>query len=179
MDFKTRDLYRKEIEALSLATGRDENELAEITLKLARSNMADQSASLQEAARLAQGSKVVTDMPYRTDQRPGIHSNPYLAHPGTHIGEVLLGKGRTALEQHIGYKPNLKTTVKRWVFRHASVFYLSSILLLDHPDSCYLFAGIAALNSFGSRQLSLEYCANCWKHPAAMDHRCFTRYSLC
>jgi cyclic beta-1,2-glucan synthetase len=36
MDFKTRDLYRKEIEALSFATGRDENELAEITLHLAR-----------------------------------------------------------------------------------------------------------------------------------------------
>lgn len=35
MDFKTRDLYRKEIEIASFATGRDENELAEMLLELA------------------------------------------------------------------------------------------------------------------------------------------------
>jgi cyclic beta-1,2-glucan synthetase len=36
MDFKTRDLYRKEIEGLSFATGVAENELAKIILNLAR-----------------------------------------------------------------------------------------------------------------------------------------------
>jgi cyclic beta-1,2-glucan synthetase len=36
MDFKTRDLYRKEIEGLSFATGKTENELARIVLNLAR-----------------------------------------------------------------------------------------------------------------------------------------------
>ena len=38
MDFKTRDLYRKEIELLSFASGQEENELAKITLDLARNN---------------------------------------------------------------------------------------------------------------------------------------------
>ncbi|MHC1771298.1 MAG: hypothetical protein AB9907_06075 [Flexilinea sp.] len=38
MDFKTRDLYRKEIEELSFVSGRDENELAGITLNLAGSD---------------------------------------------------------------------------------------------------------------------------------------------
>ncbi|NTU74663.1 MAG: hypothetical protein HGA86_00895, partial [Anaerolineaceae bacterium] len=41
MDFKTRDLYRKEIEELSFATGRDENELAEITVNLAGATNSD------------------------------------------------------------------------------------------------------------------------------------------
>ncbi len=86
MDFKTRDLYRKEIEKLSLATGRDENDLAETTLNLAGS--------------------------------------------GTHIGEFLLGKDRTALEQQIGFRPDPKTALKRWVFKHSNFFYLSCILLL-------------------------------------------------
>ena len=36
MDFKTRDMYRKEIESLSFACGQEENELAKITLDLAR-----------------------------------------------------------------------------------------------------------------------------------------------
>ena len=38
MDFKTRDIYRKEIEILSIATGLEENDLAEITVELASSN---------------------------------------------------------------------------------------------------------------------------------------------
>ena len=36
MDFKTRDLYRKEIESLSIASGKEENKLAKITLALTR-----------------------------------------------------------------------------------------------------------------------------------------------
>ncbi|HZU87232.1 MAG TPA: glucoamylase family protein, partial [Anaerolineaceae bacterium] len=86
MDFKTRDLYRKEIETLSFATERDECELAEIALDLAS--------------------------------------------PNGHVGEYLIGKGRAALEQRISYQPNKKTVLKRGIFRHASAFYLSSIMLL-------------------------------------------------
>ncbi len=86
MDFKTRDLYRKEIEALSFATARDESELAEIALSLAR--------------------------------------------PATHVGEYLLGRGRIALEKQVGYRMDTITALKRWVFQHASAFYLSCILLL-------------------------------------------------
>ena len=36
MDFKTRDIYRKAIEELSLASGRDENEIFEIAISLSR-----------------------------------------------------------------------------------------------------------------------------------------------
>ena len=97
MDFKTRDLYRKEIETLSFATGLDENEVAEITLNLARPTGSD---------------------------------DPTLTHHAVHVGEYLIGKGRAALEQRIGYKPDAKTVLKRWVFLHATAFYLFSTLLL-------------------------------------------------
>ncbi|HSM23479.1 MAG TPA: hypothetical protein VK856_01285, partial [Anaerolineaceae bacterium] len=86
MDFKTRDLYRAEIETLSFSSRKDENELAETIIKLAGSS--------------------------------------------THIGEFLLGEGRAALEQEIGYHPTGKTAFKRWVFQHPSLVYFSSILLL-------------------------------------------------
>jgi len=86
MDFKTRDLYRAEIESLAFSSGIDENELAEKLIKLAGSS--------------------------------------------THVGEFLLGEGRAALEQEIGYHPTGKTAFKRWGFRNASVAYFSSILLL-------------------------------------------------
>ena len=55
MDFKTRDLYRKEIEKLSFATGREENELAEITLDLARKNSAAGTKTASEPTRLKPG----------------------------------------------------------------------------------------------------------------------------
>ena len=45
MDFKTRDLYRKEIELLSFASGQEENELAKITLDLARNTIPGETES--------------------------------------------------------------------------------------------------------------------------------------
>ncbi len=50
MDFKTRDLYRKEIEVLAIATGRGENELAELTLDLARTAEKNKIPSLDNIA---------------------------------------------------------------------------------------------------------------------------------
>ena len=53
-----------------------------------------------------------------------------MTHQSAHVGEILLGKGRAALEQRIGYHPDMKTVFQRWGFRHASAVYLSSVLLL-------------------------------------------------
>lgn len=86
MDFKTRDLYREELESLAFSSSIGENELAETVIKLAGSS--------------------------------------------THVGEFLLGESRAVLEQEIGYHPTGKTAFKRWVFRHSSGVYFSSILLL-------------------------------------------------
>jgi hypothetical protein len=128
LDFKTCDLYHKEIEALSFATGRDENELAEITLNLARPTVSDRPAVLQEGA--APDSTAVMGIPPGPDGRASFLDDPVLTRHVAHVGEYLLGKGWAALEQRIGYQPGVKTALKRWGFLHASAFYLSSILLL-------------------------------------------------
>ncbi len=138
MSFKTRDRYRKEIEALSFATGRDECEVAEIALNLARPTASDRPTLLQEdpatgsAAVMVttpgpdgQSSTLETTVP-ESSSREGPVSTQNVAH----VGEYLVGKGRAALEKQIGYQPDAKTALKRWVFLHASPFYISSIFLL-------------------------------------------------
>ena len=112
MDFKTRDLYRKEIEALSFATGREEKELAEITLDLARKNGAAGSTT--------------TGIP---QDFPEVEFSPDDSR--AHVGEYLLGKSREELEKLIGYRPDLKTAFTRWSFRHASVIYIGSIIAIS------------------------------------------------
>ncbi|MDR3576035.1 MAG: glucoamylase family protein [Anaerolineaceae bacterium] len=110
MDFKTRDLYRKKIEMLSFATGREENELAEMTVRLAGST--------------------VMSLLSNSDRNSITNNDPVLPSQAAHIGEYLLGEGQSALEDRIGYHANVKTVFRRWVFRHASTFYLTSIGLL-------------------------------------------------
>jgi cyclic beta-1,2-glucan synthetase len=127
MDLKTRDMYRKEIEALSFATARDECELAEITIGLARST---------------------------------VSNNPGFSHSGGHIGEFLLGKNRDELEQKIGYKPDARTSLKRWVFQHAGAFYLSSILLLS--VLIYIFIALGASLDESLKAIPQSYGALTW-----------------
>ncbi len=128
MDFKTRDQYRKEIEVLSVATGRDECELAEITINMARSNVSDDPAPQQKS--------IVSDASIKRGTTPAqdisatLRDDFVLTQGTSHIGEYLLGKYRTALERQIGYRPGAIISFKRWVFRHASAIYLSNILLL-------------------------------------------------
>ncbi len=112
MDFKTRDLYRKEIESLSFASGQEENELAKITLDLASKN----SIGKPDSAGIFPGTN-------------GYESSP--TSMLTHLGEYLLGKGRIRLEQRIGYHPAVKTVLARWGAQHASVLYLGSIFFLS------------------------------------------------
>ena len=100
MDFKTRDLYRKEIETLSFATGRDENELAEITLDLARSALSNHPDELQKSA--AAGSTVVKHTSPAREECAGSQDNPVLMCNVTHVGEYLLGESRPVLEKRIG-----------------------------------------------------------------------------
>ncbi len=109
MDFTTRDLYRKEIEILSAASGRDELDLVQNTLALARENREGKS----KTSRMSQGIYKEGDSPLGSS---------------SHVGEYLLGKSRPLLEKRIGYHPNLKVSFQRWGLRHASIFYLGSIM---------------------------------------------------
>ena len=128
MDFKTRDLYRKEIEKLSFATDCTESELSEQVLNLARSASANKAGGINgESASVLTIEK--NSSAEQSKNKSGLE-NPVYKRNLSHIGEYLLGEGRPTLEQSIGYHPDIKTEFKRWVFGHASIFYLSTILLL-------------------------------------------------
>jgi cyclic beta-1,2-glucan synthetase len=112
MDFKTRDLYRKEIETLSFASGQKENEIANIILDLARENNEEKPGSTGTVP------ETNWDESPRTDPLP-------------HVGEYLLGKDRIRLEHRIGYHPDIITALKRWGAQHSKVLYLGSIFFLS------------------------------------------------
>nr|HMN58811.1 hypothetical protein [Anaerolinea sp.] len=125
MDFKTRDLYRKEIENLSFASGHDENDLARMIIDLAGPPSSERPAMMHAEGPAGSG------MLPGPDGRGGQPDPLKLTTPPTHVGEFLLGKGRAALEQRIGYRPDAKTAAKGWAFQHASAVYLSSVALLS------------------------------------------------
>ncbi len=74
----------------------------------------------------------------------------------SHIGWFLLGGGRTELEQRLGYKPDIKTALKRSVFKHATAFYLSSILILACLSLLSVGLAIDLPGSFQISSLSFE-----------------------
>ncbi|HYB94655.1 MAG TPA: glucoamylase family protein [Vicinamibacterales bacterium] len=47
--------------------------------------------------------------------------------PAAHVGYHLIGKGRTDIEQDIGYRPTLKQSVRRTARAHATVLYLGAL----------------------------------------------------
>ena len=100
MDFETRDLYRKRVETLAKETGREEVEIAEAAVELARENR-----SLTGAG--AEPSTVVE----RT----------------AHVGYVLVGKGRDGLEERLDHRPPWQVRMRRWLAAHATAFYLGAI----------------------------------------------------
>jgi cyclic beta-1,2-glucan synthetase len=76
----------------------------------------------------------------------------------THVGYHLIGKGRRDLETDVEYQPRLTIRVWRFIFAHATAFYLGSIglvvatllaLAVAHAGatggSAWLLAGTAAL----------------------------------
>ncbi len=136
MDFKTRDLYRKEIEGLSLATGRDEIEVAELLLDLAGSNIPDPALSLPTTP--AAGSRDDAVSTPSTNRHADMSGNSVMAESRMHIGEVLLGKGRIALEEQIGFQPDLLKALKRFGFKFATAAYLFAIFLLSGLILVYL-----------------------------------------
>jgi cyclic beta-1,2-glucan synthetase len=111
MDFKTCDLYRKEIEKLSMASGMEEKELGEITLDLAMTTNVD-----SEKSERSHSAATVSDDPSTNSTR--------------HVGEFLIGKCRPILENKIGYRPGILVFLKRQGFKHAGGLYLGSIFFL-------------------------------------------------
>ncbi|MFQ6100929.1 MAG: GH36-type glycosyl hydrolase domain-containing protein [Anaerolineae bacterium] len=104
MDFDTRDLYRKVIEELALATGQGEEEVAREAIRLAQ----------DEFAKTGGGG----------DRARGVSRT-------TNVGFYLLDKaGHAQLEARLGYRPSWGVRLSRWLLGHPTLVYLGGIALL-------------------------------------------------
>jgi cyclic beta-1,2-glucan synthetase len=100
MDFKSRDLYRKEIERLANGSDQNEEQLAVLALELA------------EQAAHSNG-----------------HLSPRVDRH-THVGEYLLGPSVGMLETRAHYQPDRAEKLTRWAYRHSTGVYLGSQILI-------------------------------------------------
>ena len=145
MDFPTRDLYRKEIETLAMATGLEETKIAAIVLEMVPQPPippADTAIRVEESAN-------TTDLDLLPAQVESTKAN-------SHIGWYLLGNGKAELEKKIGYRPDLGTALKRSLFKHSTAFYLSSILVLTFLGLLTVALTINLPGSFHNSSLSFE-----------------------
>jgi len=106
MDRETRDRYRKVIEELALATGWNEQEVAQAAVNLAQAEIANRETSNSPAG-----------------SRPGGLNVPRAAH----VGYYLLDSGRALLEARLGYRVPARARVRRWIFDHPTLVYLGGI----------------------------------------------------
>ena len=103
MDRETRDRYRKVIEKLAHATGKEEQHVA------------------REAICLAQEAKS------RPGLEPARDSSELESPRAAHVGYYLLDAGRTQLDARIGYRVPVSARVRRWALNHPTPVYLGGI----------------------------------------------------
>ncbi|HSN95458.1 MAG TPA: hypothetical protein VLR89_10415, partial [Anaerolineaceae bacterium] len=100
MDFKTRNLYRGEIEKLARLTGEDESQLAISLLNLCNQTKA-----------VVRGNKPENQNP-------------------EHIGVFLIGERRKEFEEVVGFRPNLKARILKKAKTWNTPLYLGSTSLI-------------------------------------------------
>ncbi len=134
MDFASRDRYRGVIEVLAHTTGQDETAIARQAIDLA-TNYLEGAVSVQSNG-AAQAQRPLVDAdngaldgldPHSLDSGPAFDLE---ASPGAHVGYYLVEKGRTQLEQAIGYQPRGMQWLRRGMVRHPTLLYLGGIGLL-------------------------------------------------
>jgi len=113
MDFDTRDRYRGVIEELALATGRDEEEIAQEAIHLAEE-------ARRSAAHQPTHPSILPKSPHG-EERPS---------RTIHVGFYLLSAGRAQLEARLSYRPPWHARLRRWLFSHPTPVYLGAIALL-------------------------------------------------
>ena len=102
MDTDTRNRYRKVIEQLARATGKDEPDIA------------------CQAVALAQGA-------FDAGAKAAGAESPRLAH----VGYYLIDEGRLLLEAQLNYPAPLQVRIRRWARHHPTSVYLGGITLIS------------------------------------------------
>ena len=104
MDFKTRNLYRNEIEALALASGKAETEVAKALLMLCQ----------KKPAEGLQGDTLVNARENKA----------------MHVGTYLIGEGHRRFQERLHIKPSLIAHIQRWDATHNQKLYLGGITFI-------------------------------------------------
>ncbi len=132
MDFKTRDKYRGEIEKLANSSKYNELDLAQLLIQLseAKNPSSTQSPIPQDASSSEKPIGMEPPLDYFESQPSKLH-----------IGEFLFGKQRQFFETKIGYTPDRKSRLQRWLLNNATLVYLGSISVL----TTLLLIGLALL----------------------------------
>ncbi|HEY7685034.1 MAG TPA: glucoamylase family protein [Gemmatimonadales bacterium] len=81
-----------------------------------------------------------------------------------HVGYHLIGKGRRELETDVAYGPRFPVRVHRFIFAHATGFYLGSIALVT---AALLAAAVAYLRSLGGAPWAYAWSAALLLFPAS------------
>jgi cyclic beta-1,2-glucan synthetase len=125
MDFATRDEYRKQIEFLSLGSGRSETEVAQEAVLLAR-NAAQgrlRSPSAEVESDSPGSEPRPSGVPERAEEDPGYY---------------LVSKGRREFERLLGFRVRLRLRLQRAYRAHAIAGYLGGIAALTALQLCSL-----------------------------------------
>jgi cyclic beta-1,2-glucan synthetase len=126
MDFETRDRYRKVVEEMANSGQVDELTVARAAVSLARAGevqVTSHPAQVSQASPVLDGHKVLEYQPEDWDR--------FRSQPGAHVGYYLLGQGRPALEQAVGYAPIGWKRLERFIRSHSTPLYLGSIACLS------------------------------------------------
>ncbi|HJR63517.1 MAG TPA: glucoamylase family protein [Gemmatimonadaceae bacterium] len=105
MRFATRDEYRHVVERIAKRTHRQEEEIAQLAVDLARGAGDAPGSSLPGSA----------DRTAADDVR-------------SHIGYFLIDHGRLELERAAGYRPAFSERIHRWVLRHPNIVFVGGLL---------------------------------------------------
>src|SRR5712692_4942881 len=129
MDFASRDRYRQAVEELADPSG---------------------EAQVRVALRaVASARDAVTPLPAGT--APAAGASP-AASRASHVGHHLIGRGRRDLEVDVAWGPRPAQRLRRFVFAHATLFYLGAIALFTALGvaAAVVYAGGFAWRSAGA-----------------------------
>jgi cyclic beta-1,2-glucan synthetase len=125
MDFETRNSYRRIIEKIALATGRDEEEIAGEAIALA-----EEQRKLLSSIPLAQEEETALGLASpETTPRTQV-SLLSGSSKVSHVGYYLIDSGLDQLKERLGLKPSRWERFKDWISDRPILPYLSSIGLL-------------------------------------------------